>query len=180
MDYVMDTLLESLLNLVPCDSAQVLLAETDDRLFLARELLSRRDWRLPQKPPMTWSATDHPPLMEVLSTRNLLLVRNTSEHENWRQFKGQSHFHSWLCIPLIASQEVLGLLCLGDSKAYFFTQEHLRLAGSLAIPAAVAIQNARLYERAEIYGVELENRLADLERAQRALEESERSRAAGQ
>jgi PAS domain S-box-containing protein len=179
MDYVLDTLLESLLNIVPCDSVRVLLAETEDRLFLARERRSQHDTRRTQKPPMTWNATDHPPLMQVLVTRNILLVRNTAEQEGWRQFKGHSHFHSWLCVPLIASQELLGLLCLGDSRAYVFTQEHLRLAKSLAIPAAVAIQNARLYERAEIYGAELEKQLADLERTQQALEQSERSRAAG-
>ena len=70
---------------------------------------------------------------------------------------------SWLCVPLIASQQVLGILSLGDARARAFTHEHLRLAKSLAIPAAVAIQNARLYERAEIYGAELEQRLVDLQ-----------------
>jgi GAF domain-containing protein len=179
MDYVLDTLLESLLALVPCDAARVLLAETDDHLFLARERHSEQDARPVHKSPMTWTVTDHPPLMQVLATRNILLVRNTQEHEGWRQFTGHAHFRSWLCVPLIASQDLLGLLCLGDSRAYLFTQEHLRLAKSLAIPAAVAIQNARLYERAEIYGAELEKQVADLERTQQALEQSERSRAAG-
>jgi len=37
MDYVLDTLLRSLLELVPCESAQVILVEADTRLFLARE-----------------------------------------------------------------------------------------------------------------------------------------------
>jgi hypothetical protein len=44
----------------------------------------------------------------------------------------------------------------------------------------VAIQNARLYERAEISAAELELRLAELRQAQKALEESEsRSRRTG-
>jgi PAS domain S-box-containing protein len=71
---------------------------------------------------------------------------------------------------------VLGLLSLGDSHAQAFSQEHLRLAKSLAIPAAVAIQNARLFERAEIYGAELEQRLGDLEHTQNALRRAEQSR----
>lgn len=83
---------------------------------------------------------------------------------------------SWLCVPLVASQQVLGLLSLGDTRAHFFTHEHLRLAKSLAIPAAVAIQNARLYERAEIYGAELEQRLADLNQTEQALQQAEESR----
>ncbi len=46
----------------------------------------------------------------------------------------------------------------------------------LAIPAAAAIQNARLYSTAEIYGSELEKRLADLQNAERALDQSEEGR----
>jgi PAS domain S-box-containing protein len=173
LDYVLDTLLESLLSVIPCDSAQVLLAESADRLFLARERQCRRNGRQTQKSPMTWTATEYAPLMRVLATRNSVLVPNTADQEGWAQFKGQSHFRSWLGVPLIASQEVLGLLCLGDLKSHVFAQEHVRLAKSLAIPAAVAIQNARLYERAEIYGAELEKQLADLERTHHALEKAE-------
>jgi PAS domain S-box-containing protein len=52
----------------------------------------------------------------------------------------------------------------------------LRRAELLAIPAAVAIQNARLYSTAEIYGSELEKRLADLQKAEQALRQSEAGR----
>jgi PAS domain S-box-containing protein len=46
----------------------------------------------------------------------------------------------------------------------------------LAIPAAAAIQNSRLYERAEIYGSELQRRLTDLRQTEKALEQSEEGR----
>lgn len=176
MDYVLDTLLQSLLKLIPCESARVLLLETDTRLFLARELQHYEANRRPQKCPPTCDATDSRFLMQVLTSRTSLLIPNTSEENAWEEFKGNSHFRSWLCVPLIASQNVLGLLSLGDSCARAFTPEHLRLAKSLAIPAAVAIQNARLYERAEIYGAELEHRLADLQQTQQALREAQEGR----
>jgi GAF domain-containing protein len=114
--------------------------------------------------------------MHVLAGRSSLLIPNTAVEAGWAFFKGFSHLRSWLCVPLIASQQVLGLLSLGDMHAQAFTQEHLRLAKSLAIPAAVAIQNARLYEQAEIYRAELEQRLADLEQAQKELREVQQSR----
>jgi hypothetical protein len=40
----------------------------------------------------------------------------------------------------------------------------------------VAIQNARLYSTAEIYGSELEKRLSDLQQAEQALDQSEAGR----
>src|SRR6185437_16610129 len=147
-----------------------LLSETEELLFLAREILGRNARSDGRKSPKTWNASDHPQLLKVLATQNIVLVPNTSEQEGWKQFKGYARFRSWLGVPLIASGQVLGLLSLGHSEACLFTDEHVRLAKSLAIPAAAAIQNARLYERAEIYGAELEKRLADLEQTQKALE----------
>jgi GAF domain-containing protein len=51
-----------------------------------------------------------------------------------------------------------------------FTQNHLRLAKALAIPAPAAIENARLYECAQIYSTELEKRSSDLQEVQTALQ----------
>jgi PAS domain S-box-containing protein len=176
MDYVLDTLLQSLLKLIPCESARVLLVETDTHLFLEREVQHSETTRRPPKCPDTLDAADNRFLMQVLVTKNSVLIPDTSEEPQWSGFKGHAHMGSWLCIPLVASQQVLGLLSLGDTRAHTFTQEHLRLAKSLAIPGAVAIQNARLYERAEIYGTELEQRLADLDQTEQALQQAEQSR----
>ena len=171
MDYVLDTLLQSLLKLVPCESARILLVEAGTRLFLAREMQGCETNRRIAKSPETLDAKESEFLMHVLAGRNSLLITNTGVETGWSSFKGFSHLRSWLCVPLVASQQVLGLLSLGDSHAQAFTQEHLRLAKSLAIPAAVAIQNARLYEQAEIFRAELGQRLIDLEQAQKELRE---------
>jgi GAF domain-containing protein len=176
MDYVLDTLLQSLVRLVPCQSARILLVEADTRLFLAREVHGAETSHPIAKCPSTFDARDSEFLMYVLAGRNSVLLPNTGLETEWSAFKGFSHLRSWLCVPVVASQQVLGLLSLGDTCAQAFTQEHLRLAKSLAIPAAVAIQNARLYEQAEIFRAELEQRLADLEQAQRVLREVRQGR----
>ncbi|MGH9732977.1 MAG: PAS domain S-box protein [Candidatus Acidiferrales bacterium] len=167
MDCVLDTLLRAVLKLIPCSSAQVILVETDSRLFLAREVdrdVGRDGYSLD-----TFDARDSRFLMQVLTTGNSLLVSDTTEEPDWERFAGFSHLRSWLCVPLSASQQLLGVLSLGNPNPHAFTGEHLRLARSLAIPAAVAIQNARLYQQAEILRLELEQRLLDLERAEKAL-----------
>jgi len=177
MDDVLDTLLQALLKLIPCESARVLLLETDARLFLAREAQQSNAKGRQPKCPATWDANDNRYLMQVLASRNSLLIPDTTEERQWSEFLGNSHFRCWLGVPLVASQHVLGMLSLGDTQSQAFAPEHLRLAKSLAIPAAVAIQNARLYERAEIYGVELEHRLEDLQHTQNALREAQEGRA---
>jgi PAS domain S-box-containing protein len=176
MDYVLDTLLQSLLTLVPCESARVLLVETDTYLFLAREMRHPDSSRRLPKCPATFDATGNRFLMQVLATKAAVLIPDSSTEHEWQTFKGYSHMRSWLCVPLIASGRVLGLLSLGDARPQAFSPDHLRLAKSLAIPAAVAIQNARLYQRAEIYGAELEQRLGDLEQTQNALRQAQQGR----
>jgi GAF domain-containing protein len=64
----------------------------------------------------------------------------------------------------------------GHTDPNRYTQEHLRRAELLAIPAAAAIQNARLYHTAKIYGEELEKRIADLKHAEIALAAAEGGR----
>lgn len=177
MDYVLDTLLESLLNLIPCDSARVLLLEAEALFFIAREMQTSGTNSRPKKYPPTFDATHNRFLMQVLTTKNAVLFSDTSGEADWRSFAGHGHFRSWLCVPLVASQRVLGLLSLGCAQSQAFSHEHLRLAKSLAIPAAVAIQNARLYERAEIYGAELEQQVIELQQTREALHQAEQGRA---
>jgi PAS domain S-box-containing protein len=170
MDNVLDTLLQSLMELVPYESAQILLVESESRLFLAREAPRPDATNQAVKYPLTLSATEFPLLQRVLLSQSGLVLSDTKHEQEWRTIKGSSQLRSWLCVPLVASHQTLGLLSLGHSEPDSFTQEHLRLARSLAIPAAAAIQNARLYECAKIYGAELEKRTSDLEEAQSALQ----------
>jgi GAF domain-containing protein len=80
-----------------------------------------------------------------------------------------------MAIPLVASDRVLGILSIGASAPHAFTPEHFRTAKSLAIPAAVGIQNARIHELAAIYASELEVQLRTLNQTRKALEQSRSS-----
>ena len=169
MDCVLGTLLQCLRDLVPYESASILLVEADSRLFLAREFPHNDSTISTSKHPVALDAGDYPVLQRILRSQDSVFISDTNQHDEWRIFNSHAHLQSWLCVPLIASHRTVGLLSLGHSVAGALTSEHLRTAQLLAIPAAAAIQNARLYERAEIYSEELEKRLADLRQAQSAL-----------
>jgi PAS domain S-box-containing protein len=59
------------------------------------------------------------------------------------------HAHSWIGIPLLIRDRVIGMLSLAHSEPNFYTQRHARLATTIANQVAVAIENARLYEQAQ-------------------------------
>jgi PAS domain S-box-containing protein len=166
MDSVLDTLLQCIFELVPFDKATVLFVEGGDDLLVAREAPRNVSKRIG----LTVSASENAFLQRILFEKKALLLRDVAQQTEWRDVVPFDRLRSWLGIPLVAAGHVLGILSLGSSAAGFFTNEHLRLAKSLAVPAAVAIQNARVHERAEIYAAELETRLQELREVQKALE----------
>jgi len=155
---------------LPYESAQILLLESDSRLFVAREAPRPDAPKQAVKYPLTFDAADFPVIQRVLDSQSGLVVSDTKQGQEWHAPRGSGQLRSWLCVPLVASRQTLGLLSLGNPVPDSFTLEHLRLAKLVAIPAAAAIQNARLYECAKIYGPELEKRTSDLQKAESALQ----------
>jgi PAS domain S-box-containing protein len=176
MDSVMDALLRSLAELVPYNCARVLVPEGGPHVLALGEQFSPALATNFSNGPLTLIADDSPFLQRVLNEKKSVLIPDTRSEQAWQSFQGHAGLGSWLSVPLVASDDYLGFLSVGHTEPNHLTEEHLRRAQLLAIPAAVAIQNARLFARADIYGSELEKRLADLQAAEQALNQSEASR----
>jgi PAS domain S-box-containing protein len=176
MDSVMDALLRSLAELVPYTCARVLVPEGGPHVLALGEQFSPALASMSSNGPLTLIADDSPFLQRILTEKKSVLIPDTRSEQEWQSFNGHAGLGSWLSVPLVASEDYLGFLSVGHSEPNHLTQEHLRRAQLLAIPAAVAIQNARLFALADIYGSELEKRLADLHAAEQALNQSETGR----
>ena len=176
MGYVLDALLRSLEELIPYTCARVLVPEGGPHVRALGERLIPEVPTRAAAPSLTLIADKSPFLMRVLEERRSVLVADTAEEKDWHTFKGHHHLRSWLSVPLVASGEYLGFLSVGHEEPNRYTKEHLRRAELLAIPAAVAIQNARLFACANIYASELEKRLADLRQAETALAQAKGDR----
>jgi len=176
MDFVMDALLRSLAEIVPYTCARVLVPEGGPHWLALGEKFCPEPADKPYRSPLTLIADKSPFLQRISVEQKSVLITDTSREEGWKTFKGHKQFRSWLCVPLVASGEFLGFLSAGHTDPDRYTQEHLRRAELLAIPAAAAIQNARLYQTAQMYGSELEKRIADLKQAEAALAQAQGDR----
>jgi PAS domain S-box-containing protein len=180
MDSVMEALLCSLEELVPYALARVIVPEGGPHLLALGER------QIPEPPrtspkyqpghPLTVIADDSPLLRRVLDEQRSVLIADTKSERDWQSFKGHAHLRSWLSVPLKASDEYLGFLSIGHTDPNRYTPDHLRRAELLSIPAAAAIQNARLYSTADLYASELQKRLVDLQEAETALAEAQGDR----
>jgi PAS domain S-box-containing protein len=99
--------------------------------------------------------------------------------------KGHLPVVSYLAVPVVSrSKEVLGGLFFGHGDADVFTERHERLVAGIAAQAAIAIDNARLYQAVQRANETLEQRVEErgreLQTATEALAQSQRLQALGQ
>lgn len=163
LNAVLDSLLEILHLAVPCEISQVLIFEEPGRLFLARQ---RRDGWSGAFPHIQSSEMIDlctvPLLQSLLEERDGILLRDSGVADDPRGSLRGLASGSWLGVPLYAGETAMGFLTLAHSDAGHLDMRDLRLAATLAGPFALAVYNARLFERAEIFRTGLAQRLSDL------------------
>lgn len=86
----------------------------------------------------------------VMEHRVGTLVEDTLQDGRWLVLPDHAgKVRSAVAVPFLRHGKVQGMLFLTHPEVSHFRQEHLELLTSIANQAAIAIQNARLYEQAE-------------------------------
>lgn len=75
-----------------------------------------------------------------------VLFRKTSEQDWLGQVP--AHIVSWIGVPMKVKDRVIGILTLDSATPNAFTERHAELLMAIAQQAALALENARLYNRA--------------------------------
>jgi PAS domain S-box-containing protein len=61
--------------------------------------------------------------------------------------KGKGAYgESWLGVPILSSDQVLGLIALADNRSHVFNENHVHLLQTLSSNLGAAVENARLFE----------------------------------
>jgi signal transduction histidine kinase len=76
---------------------------------------------------------------------------HTARAEDLRRLAG--NVRSYLAVPIMVKGQPIGILRLTHREPGRFTAEHARLATAIANQAAIAIENARLYQQAQEFAV---------------------------
>jgi signal transduction histidine kinase len=71
------------------------------------------------------------------------------------------YLRAWMAVPMLLKEQVAGALIVGHDRPGYFMDRHARLAQAMAQHAALAIENARLYDKAQqVAALEERQRLA--------------------
>jgi signal transduction histidine kinase/DNA-binding response OmpR family regulator len=138
---VFDLILAELRKVVPYTGASVQQFDGNELVIVGGhgypnvdELLGvRYDWRGPDDP-----------ARELVERRETLIIPDVSERfahfvDPW----GEGHIKSWMAVPLLVGDRLIGMVTLDSFEADFYTAEHAKMARAFAAFAATAIEKAR-------------------------------------
>lgn len=164
LDQVFHHVLEELRRLLRVTACSVWLVDPEDEALVCRHCVGPSSelihgWRLPPGVGIAgWVA------------RNAAGVIVPDTNQDSRHFKEIDHATGWevrsiLCVPLMVKGKVIGVIEVVATTIERFSQLDLVLTESLAVSAAIAIENARLYTALQQELKEREQLISDLQHA---------------
>ncbi|TRO83715.1 diguanylate cyclase [Trichloromonas acetexigens] len=143
LDVLFGRVLQIIKDVVPCDELLLLLYQDEERLQISktlglnparkyRELFDGRSI-----------------LMEEISHRQECLhVRDLEEDQRFEDYlRDYPETRSLLCVPMILKEQILGVINLHKKEVGGFSEREIRLVQAITAQAAIAIENARLYQQ---------------------------------
>ncbi len=121
--------------------------------------------------------------LEMARTQRPVIVPEVERRSDWEYLEDLPPARSWFGVPLILADEAIGMLSITRERPDPYTDEEVQLAAGFAGHAAVALENARLYDNLakakldlEETVVKLEERTEDLRLAYAQLERLDRTK----
>ncbi len=135
-------ILEQLAYVIPYDSASVQLLR-DGEL----EIVGGRGWANPESViGMRFTIPGDNPNTEIVQQRTPVVLDNAPDAYAEFHKPPHDHIRSFLGVPLIVRNRLIGVLAVDSRQPAHFTADHVRVATAFADQVAIAIENARLYE----------------------------------
>ena len=159
-DEAIERILAELERVVPYDSASVQVLEGNTLRIVGGRGFPNLDELLG----ITFDITrDDSPNRLVVERRTFLIEEDVAE--KYAEFRREPHakagIRSWLGVPMVVGDRLIGIIALDKREPGFYTEEHARLAEAFAAQAAVALENAQLHARLRAHAEQLERRVEE-------------------
>jgi PAS domain S-box-containing protein len=164
---LINSLLSQARSVVPFDSGVFWLRQGDQ--MTVRAAIGFLD--IEERVGLTVSLEDSLLLHEMATQKGPVSVEDVRK-DNRFSVLTEPQFLSWLGVPLLSKEEVVGVIALEKDEPGFFTADHIQAMVAFSGQVAVALENANLYEESLRRADELNNRsirLALLNRLSTAL-----------
>ncbi|MBN1937077.1 MAG: PAS domain S-box protein [Anaerolineae bacterium] len=145
-DEVLDRLLEQVSRVIPNDATNIMLIDPDRRVYVAR-------WRGYERfgidafvASLVYDLDQVPNLKRMAETGEPMVVSDTTTYPGWVHAPEQAWLRSYVGAPIYIRGAAVGFLCADSATPGFFTLLHADILRAFADHAAMALQNAQLYQ----------------------------------
>ena len=139
LEQVFNNILSGLDEVVPHDSASVMLLHGEELVIVAARGFAESNKLVGQSFPADLF------FEEIRQTKRPLYLENARQDSRFINLNTNTYIRSWICLPLIVREQVLGALTIDNEQIGVYGAFEAQLAQSFANQAAIAIDNARLY-----------------------------------
>lgn len=175
---VLDIMLEKIGDIVPYDSAVIMMVEGMTARTRRAKNYEHYGTSIEERvKSATFDILQTPNLYTMLTSLQPLVISDVDQYPYWDRRKTGNPVRSWVGTPVIAQGKVIAFFSLDKLEAGFYTPEHGKKLAMFANHAALALENARLFQ--EIQRLAVTDALTGLYNRryffERACEEFERS-----
>ncbi len=97
---------------------------------------------------------------QISASGKPLIIDDVTTVKTWTQLEWLPLNHSWAGIPLFSKNKVIGMLSLTRKEPSAFSHDDVLLISTFAMQAAIAIENARLYDEVTRFNEMMERMVA--------------------
>jgi len=145
---VLDRILIAIGRVVPHETATIILVEdSQGRVVRSREQVEA--YGQFKNPNRKFPLSEFPDLVLMANSHQPLILTDVRASPCWVERPDTSWVRSYLGAPIEMNGEVIGFINLNSASPAFFTTLHAERLAIFADQAAIAIDNARLYEQAK-------------------------------
>lgn len=149
-------ILEQLRVVLPFERASLILQEGESLRIVAQHGFPDRE----RTRRLTISIREGDVYQQVVAAGRPVLVDDVTRTSGWSQVDWLPLNLSWMGVPLFAKERVIGMLSLTRQEANAFSQDDAILAATFALQAAIALENAALYDEITRFNEQLEQMVA--------------------
>ncbi len=144
LQQVFEVILRELQKVVPYDSSSIQVIQNNRLVIVGGRGFENLDALLG----IGFDLDDETnPGVQVLRTKRPQVYGDVSQHPHFlSQIHGGGKIRGWIGAPLLYGDKVIGVITLDKFESDFYNAELAELAMAFAAEAAIAIQNARLFE----------------------------------
>lgn len=149
LNEVLDRVLDNVGQVVPHDAANIMLLDADSEILLVMNSRGYGEGGLLFDSSAKIPLSSIPILEETAMNKRPLLLEDTRTSADWVTIPEKHWIRSYVAAPILIRDKVAGFLNLDSATPGFFTTGHAGRLQAFADQAAVAIENARLYEKVQ-------------------------------